>query len=303
VSSESKPPPPPLRVVIIAGPNGSGKSTLIRQLRADPVFEFPANYINADDIAQRLGSRSTAMPDAIPTQREREDAAFHEARDLRAKYREEGASHAFETVFSHPSTLRDMELLRECGFHVTLYFVTTESSEINVQRVIRRVLAGGHDVPADKIRDRYGRVMRLLPRAAETASQAYIYDASSDVARLVCTIRDGVVRLPDHPPDYLVRALLEPLEQRAQERMMLEDGSLEGEPIELPDEQKGVYTGLITQRLRHYVLQRCTGRATLLRHDISVLAIGEATSLTEGARYRIAYKEGRGEVSPVSLED
>lgn len=40
--------------LIIAGPNGSGKSTLIRQLMNDPVFSFPHNYINADDIEREL---------------------------------------------------------------------------------------------------------------------------------------------------------------------------------------------------------------------------------------------------------
>ena len=62
---------------------------------------------------------------ANATQEERERAAFAQARALRKHRRKEGVDHAFETVFSHPSTLMDMRHLREAGFEVVFYFVTT----------------------------------------------------------------------------------------------------------------------------------------------------------------------------------
>lgn len=38
------------RLVMVAGPNGSVKSTLIEALRASPVVDLPALYINADNL-------------------------------------------------------------------------------------------------------------------------------------------------------------------------------------------------------------------------------------------------------------
>jgi predicted ABC-type ATPase len=186
------------RAIIVAGPNGSGKSTLIRQLRADPAFGFPDRYINADDIASELASRLVGA-----SQQGRERAAFHRARDLRREFREQGVSHAFETVLSHPSTLLDMRRLRDAGFLVTLVFVTTSNPAINIGRVAARVRAGGHDVPRDKIVDRYERAMGFLPHAVEEADRAFVFDAAGRT-RLVALIENGVLHAEGGPlPVYL----------------------------------------------------------------------------------------------------
>ena len=62
---------------------------------------------------------------------------------------------SFETVFSHESKLDYMKKAKAAGYKIYLYFVATESPEINVMRVANRVRKGGHDVPEDKIRKRY----------------------------------------------------------------------------------------------------------------------------------------------------
>ncbi len=85
---------------------------------------------------------------------------------------------SFETVFSHESNLDDMRLAAEAGYKVYLYFVGTESPEINKFRVTLRVREGGHHVPADRIEKRYVRSMELLKKAAEIAYQAYFFDNS-----------------------------------------------------------------------------------------------------------------------------
>lgn len=85
---------------------------------------------------------------------------------------------SFETVFSHESNLDDMRLAAEAGYKVYLYFVGTESPEINKFRVALRVKEGGHHVPADRIGKRYVRSMELLKEAAEIAYQGYFFDNS-----------------------------------------------------------------------------------------------------------------------------
>jgi predicted ABC-type ATPase len=61
---------------------------------------------------------------------------------------------------------------------VYLYFVTTADPDINVARVRSRVAQGGHDVPEDRIRDRYTKSLELMYNAAQEAYQAYFFDNS-----------------------------------------------------------------------------------------------------------------------------
>lgn len=99
---------PQRRLLIFAGPNGSGKSTLTTPNTLRHYDILPGRYINADDIARQLQAQAA---DALPE--EREHIAFRRARALRAEYRQQGVSFAFETVFSHPSTLLDMQKCRQ----------------------------------------------------------------------------------------------------------------------------------------------------------------------------------------------
>jgi predicted ABC-type ATPase len=101
------------------------------------------------------------------------------ARFLRECMLKEKKRFSFETVFSHPSNLDIMQRAVAAGYKVYLYFVSTESPEINKYRVKLRVLQKGHDVPEDKIENRYYRSLALLYDAAEIAYQAFFFDNSS----------------------------------------------------------------------------------------------------------------------------
>ncbi len=87
---------------------------------------------------------------------------------------------SFETVFSHPSNLDIMRQAVAAGYKVYLYFVSTESPDINKYRVQLRVAQNGHDVPEDKIESRYYRSLELLYDAAEIAYQVFFFDNSRE---------------------------------------------------------------------------------------------------------------------------
>ncbi|MEO6721713.1 MAG: hypothetical protein ABIN67_15195 [Ferruginibacter sp.] len=87
---------------------------------------------------------------------------------------------SFETVFSHESNLDIMRRANNDGYKVYLYFVSTESPEINKYRVALRVKNGGHGVPPDSIERRYYRSLNLLYDAGELAYQAFFFDNSKD---------------------------------------------------------------------------------------------------------------------------
>jgi predicted ABC-type ATPase len=79
---------------------------------------------------------------------------------------------------SHSSNLDIMRRAADAGYKVYLYFVSTESPEINKYRVALRVKKGGHDVPEDKIESRYYRSLSLLKEASEIAYQTFFFDNS-----------------------------------------------------------------------------------------------------------------------------
>jgi predicted ABC-type ATPase len=97
---------------------------------------------------------------------------------LRIRLLEEGRKFTFETVFSHPSKLDLLLQAFSKGYKVYLYFVGTESPEINKFRVRSRVQDGGHDVSFEKIESRYYRSMEMLHDAAQASYQAFFFDNS-----------------------------------------------------------------------------------------------------------------------------
>lgn len=115
----------------------------------------------------------------LSTVKSHEQLAQLLARFLRECMLKEKKRFSFETVFSHPSNLDIMQRAADAGYKVYLYFVSTESPEINKYRVKLRVFQKGHDVPKDKIESRYYRSLKLLYNAAEIAYQAFFFDNSS----------------------------------------------------------------------------------------------------------------------------
>jgi predicted ABC-type ATPase len=265
-------------LVIIAGPNGSGKSTLTEPTRLKRLgISFPENYINADEIAKSMRETHSEL-----SQEEREKAAFHEARAMRKRFREQRASYAFETVFSHPSTLLDIQQAQAIGYYVTLLFVTTANPEINVWRVVGRVSQGGHNVPQERIRSRYRRTLALLPRIVEEVDTSFVFDSTEERQTRLC-FQTGLCTLEKSLPPYLQRALLEPLNERQKEREFF------GVTVQ-PNEANGTYVGEISLITAHYVLQRMEDN--LIRHDRLLLR----AELSAGQVVTIKYRDGEGSV-------
>lgn len=85
-------------------------------------------------------------------------------------------------MFSHHGKLDLIRTAVEAGYKVYLYFVSTESPEINKYRVEVRQLKGGHYVDPVKIEQRYSRSLDLLYEAAQMCYRTYFVDNSADNA-------------------------------------------------------------------------------------------------------------------------
>lgn len=262
--------PPKLRV--FAGPNGSGKSTITENFQQLP--NSPENYINPDEIALNLPGGNT-VSNAY--------TAATIAENQRSQFISERQSFAFETVMSHPSKLEVMKQAKNAGYEVELIFVSTNDPEINVERVRQRVAEGGHDVPANKIRERYERSIELLPAAAEIADKVYIID-NSNVPKLVVRIQNAEViyQLPDAP--LWVQNTIEKLKQRSHERTVI--GNNTEVAITYANIDAGKYIGTVSQVTNNYVAQIVD--QDLILHDRSIIK----AEFAPGQEIRIAYNDG-----------
>ncbi len=89
-----------------------------------------------------------------------------------------GQSFSFETVMSHRSKIEFFARARAAGYRTYLYFIATESSHLNIYRVKTRAALGGHDVPENKIMERYRRCLELVGEALHSAYRAFLFDNS-----------------------------------------------------------------------------------------------------------------------------
>src|SRR5450759_4293067 len=76
------------------------------------------------------------------------------------------------------------------GYHISLYFISTDDVRVNIQRVKTRVKNGGHDVPEDKIRERYTRSLDLLYDALKVCYKSYLFDNSDKTIEIARIDRD-----------------------------------------------------------------------------------------------------------------
>lgn len=97
-----------------------------------------------------------------------------------------------ETVFSHPSKLALVSAAQRAGYLVTLHVVLLPV-EVTLARVAHRVARGGHEVPEQKVRERYARLWPLVAQARGLADRTRVYDNStaSTPFRLVADYEHG----------------------------------------------------------------------------------------------------------------
>ena len=184
---------------VVAGPNGSGKTSTTVQLLANEWSEGSL-YINPDNIAQeQFGDWNS--PEAVLK-------AARYATDLRYKCLNEKRDFVFETVFSSEEKLEFLRKAHESGFFIRFFFVCTSNPKINVSRITKRYLEGGHEVPISKIISRYYKSYVNATKAISFVDRAYIYDNSVEdhLPQLLFRMTEGKVfkQYTDDIPEWAI---------------------------------------------------------------------------------------------------
>lgn len=134
-----------------------------------------AEYFDADLAARRILSANPNI-----SQVEANSAAWHEGKRLLERAIAERLDFAFETTLGGKTIASLLDEAISKGIAVRIWYVGLEGVERHIARVRSRVARGGHDIPEERIRERYVQsrmnLIRLLPRVTELL----VYDNSEE---------------------------------------------------------------------------------------------------------------------------
>lgn len=180
-------------LLVLAGVNGAGKSSIggnIMLRRAGLTWFNPDTYTRI--LVQ--GGMSAGEANAC---------AWQHGVNLIDQAVGAGLSHAFETTLGG-STMTQKIAAAARTHDVLVWFCGLASPEKHIARVAARVVAGGHDIPEAKIRERWVRAPLNLIDLMPKLSELRVFDNSTDAMpgapvsnpMLVLHAQDGAVSFP-----------------------------------------------------------------------------------------------------------
>lgn len=129
---------------IIAGPNGSGKTTFADTFIVRSKKSIP--FLNPDLIATGLG----------PTLDDK--ASFQAGRvllnEIKSKIQSK-ESFAFESTLSGLTYASIIKEAKVNNYKIIIYFIFLKKISLNISRIQKRVLQGGHHIPTHIVRRRH----------------------------------------------------------------------------------------------------------------------------------------------------
>jgi predicted ABC-type ATPase len=156
---------------VLAGVNGAGKSSLGESefnREGSPVF-------NPDTVAQQI---RTLHPDISLTLANAQ--AWQIGKSLLEQAITRGRDYRFETTLGGRTIAQLLENAARSGHRLRIWFCGLASPELHLQRVRSRVAHGGHDIPEDKIRERWNRSRENLIRLLPLIDRLRVYDNSQE---------------------------------------------------------------------------------------------------------------------------
>lgn len=182
-------------IFVLAGVNGAGKSSI----GGAALRQRGMNYFNPDEAAARIREALGCTNEVANAEAWEEGKRF-----LEAAIRDR-VNYAFETTLGGTTIPRLPAHAAAAGFDVRMWFVGLATPELHIARVRERVARGGHDIPEEKIRERWDGSRRnlviLMPRLTElrvfdnTAEREAI-SGKLPPPRLLLHVRNGTVVAP-----------------------------------------------------------------------------------------------------------
>ena len=156
-------------IIVLAGVDGAGKSSVGGAMLAEHGLTWFNPDAYARELVVQLGLESGRTNGrAWEFGRARLEAAMSH-----------GTNHAFETTLG-ASTIPDMLAKASRTHDIAMLFCGLSSVEQHIERVRFRVARGGHDIPEEKIRERWlasrANLIKLLP----VLTRLQVFDNSAE---------------------------------------------------------------------------------------------------------------------------
>ena len=176
--------------IVLAGHNGAGKSTMWYDHLA-PQLKLP--LVNADRMMLSVlpDMPLEKLPKWAKALRDKNNAWMGVAQkgveSFVAQAMAQKVPFATETVFSYwedlgngkfASKIDTVRKLQEQGYFVLLLFVGLGHVNLSIARVASRKSIGGHDVPLEKLIERFPRTQKAIHQALKLADAAVLVDNS-----------------------------------------------------------------------------------------------------------------------------
>jgi predicted ABC-type ATPase len=169
-------------LVLIGGPNGAGKTTFANEYLS--VDERRFEFVNADEIARGLAGASAPAPSDVLAARMML-TRIDELVDINADL-------AVETTLASLTCARKIPRWRQRGYMVSLVYLRLASVLESMPAFAKRVGAGGHGIPEDTIRRRFGKGLSYFETIYKPiVDEWYVWESREAAFALVEGKREG----------------------------------------------------------------------------------------------------------------
>lgn len=145
-------------IEVLSGVNGAGKSSIGEQY----IDTKSGSLFNPDTIAKKIRQ---LHPDIAPHLANAH--AWQIGKSLLEQAISEKRDYRFETTLGGNTIPALLKKAARSGHRLHVWFCGLESADLHIRRVRARVASGGHDIPEEKIRERWTRsrenLIHLLP--------------------------------------------------------------------------------------------------------------------------------------------
>ena len=158
-------------IAVLAGVNGAGKSSVAGGF----LLQEGDTFFNPDTVAQQIRNLHPDIPLAKANAH-----AWQIGKSLLEQAIAGRRDYRFETTLGGRSIAQILQQAARAGHRLHIWFCGLASAELHLQRVRSRVAHGGHDIPEEKIRERWNRSRENLIRLLPLIDHLRVYDNSAE---------------------------------------------------------------------------------------------------------------------------
>ena len=161
----------PPTITVLAGVNGAGKSSVAGEF----LHKDGEVFFNPDTIAKKIHQLHPSISLSLANAH-----AWQIGKSLLEQATAEGRDYRFETTLGGRTIARLLKHAALSSHHLQIWFCGLASPELHLERVRHRVAQGGHDIPEDKIRERWKTSRENLIRLLPHIDHLRVYDNSAE---------------------------------------------------------------------------------------------------------------------------